>query len=111
MIDWARIRELHDEIGAEDFQLVTDLFLSEVGNSIAALGHASGDASQMAEKMHALKGAALNLGFSALADLAFAGERAAMAGDTHAVTPGEMRHVFEASIASFQADRASKLAA
>ena len=30
MIDWPRVKELKDEIGAEDFGEVVDLFLEEV---------------------------------------------------------------------------------
>ncbi len=111
MIDWARVRELHDEIGAEDFQLVADLFLDEVGEGIDAIPAAAQSPSAMAEQMHALKGAAANLGFAALADLARAGEQAAMAGDSGAVTESEMRAVFDASVAVFQKDRATELAA
>lgn len=36
MIDWARIIELHDEIGADDFNEVVELFLSEVEERIDA---------------------------------------------------------------------------
>ncbi len=111
MIDWARMRELLDEIGAEDFDMVADLFLKEVSENIGALGAAQGRPARMAEHMHALKGAASNLGFAALADLALAGERAAQAGDTEAVTMAEMRHVFDASVAAFEAERASRLVA
>ena len=32
MIDWQRVNELRDEVGAEDFEEVVDLFLEEVGH-------------------------------------------------------------------------------
>ena len=37
MIDWARVSELRDEVGAEDFDEVVELFLEEVEEAIAAL--------------------------------------------------------------------------
>ena len=37
MIDWARVSELRDEVGAEDFDEVVELFLEEVDEAIAAL--------------------------------------------------------------------------
>ena len=37
MIDWARVSEFHDEVGAEDFDEVVALFLEEVDEAIAAL--------------------------------------------------------------------------
>lgn len=111
MIDWPRVRELHHEIGAEDFDLVADLFLEEVSANIDALAALTGQPGALADAMHTVKGSALNLGFAALADLAYAGERAAKAGDTQAVTPRELRTVFDASVATFQADRAVQLAA
>lgn len=111
MIDWPRMRELLDEIGPEDFQLVTDLFLQEMGSSITALASSMNNPRDLAEKMHGLKGAAANMGFSALADLALAGERAAQLGDTGAVTIAELQHVFDASVTAFEADRATRLAA
>ena len=30
MIDWSRVNELRDEVGAEDFEEVVELFLEEV---------------------------------------------------------------------------------
>lgn len=111
MIDWSRVSELRDEIGAEDFEEVAALFLEEVSFSIAALGDGCRRARDLEEAMHALKGAALNLGFAALADLCLAGERAAAKGDMRAVLPHEVRTVFEASVADFERDRSSKLAA
>ena len=37
MIDWARVSELLDEVGAEDFDEVVELFLEEVDEAIVAL--------------------------------------------------------------------------
>ena len=37
MIYWARVSELRDEVGAEDFDEVVELFLEEVDEAIIAL--------------------------------------------------------------------------
>src|SRR6056297_3374030 len=79
MIDWARVSELREEVGPEDFDEVVSLFLSEVGEVIARLQTAP-DPARLEEDLHFLKGAALNLGFHALAELCQQGESAAAAG-------------------------------
>ncbi len=76
MIDWARIRELQNEIGAEDFGDVVELFLDEVESEIAEL-RAEYDQTQLESKFHMLKGSALNLGFRKFAEHCQAGETAA----------------------------------
>ncbi|SDX88419.1 Hpt domain-containing protein [Citreimonas salinaria] len=110
MIDWARVCELRDEIGAEDFEEVAELFLTEVSQCIADLPAARSPA-VLRERMHALKGASLNLGFAALADICRAGERAAAQGDMNAVRPAEVRNIFAASLAAFEAEFARRFAA
>ena len=111
MIDWARVAELREEIGPEDFDEVAELFLIEVSQSITALPDAARHAGQLQERMHALKGASLNLGFKALADLCRAGERAAAQGDLQAVRAGEVARVYEASLAEFESERYRRFAA
>lgn len=80
MIDWARVRELRDEIGADDFDEVVALFLEEADEVIARMSAALG-AKAVEADLHFLKGAALNLGFAQFAALCQAGERRAAAGD------------------------------
>ena len=43
MIDWSRVEELRDKIGAEDFDEVVELFLSEVEDRIDLAAHESGE--------------------------------------------------------------------
>jgi HPt (histidine-containing phosphotransfer) domain-containing protein len=76
MIDWARIRVLQNEIGAEDFGDVVELFLDEVEAEIATL-RAGYDPTQLESKFHMLKGSALNLGFRTFAEHCQTGETAA----------------------------------
>jgi len=68
MINWARINELRDEIGAEDFGEVVELFLGEVEERLDTLS-AEKPALDTKDDMHFLKGSALNLGFVHLAAL------------------------------------------
>ena len=68
MIDWARVSEFHDEVGAEDFDEVVALFLEEVDEAIAALRDLT-DLSELEPQCRFLKGSALNIGFSDFANL------------------------------------------
>ena len=58
MIDWARVSELRDEVGAEDFDEVVELSLEEVDEAIAALRDLT-DLSELEPQCHFLKGSAL----------------------------------------------------
>ena len=79
MIDWQRVCELRDEIGAEDFADVVELFLDEVETNIAPL-RGDPETSGLEALLHFLKGSALNLGFSSFSDLCQAGETSASRG-------------------------------
>lgn len=84
MIDWHRVASLRAEIGAEDFLEVAEMFLDEAEEVIARMraaiepGQAPGPG--LEADLHFLKGSALNLGFSDLANMCNEGERAASAG-------------------------------
>lgn len=66
MIDWERVATLRSEIGASDFDEVAYLFLDEAEEVIERLGGGRLKA-PLVDEIHALKGSALNLGFSELA--------------------------------------------
>ena len=74
MIDWGRVKDLRSEIGAEDFSDVVALFLEEADEVIARIS-ANAGAKGLESDLHFLKGAALNLGFDALATVCQDGER------------------------------------
>jgi len=74
MIHWARVNELREEVGAEDFDEVVDLFLEEVEEVIERL-RKNVDLSQLEEDLHFLKGSALSLGFASFSDQCHDGER------------------------------------
>ena len=80
MIDWTRINELRDEIGADGFDEVVDMFLEEADEVIARLT-SGGLAKSLEADLHFLKGAALNLGFDELATLCQDGEQRAAFGE------------------------------
>lgn len=79
MIDWDRVSELRDEVGAEDFDEVVEIFLDEADAEIARLPQLS-DAEGIEALLHFLKGSALNLGFSEFAARCSAGEKLARDG-------------------------------
>ncbi len=102
MIDWKRVAELRDEIGAEDFGEVVDLFLEEVEGEIAVLrGGCAEDA--LESRLHFLKGSALNLGFRAFSTLCQNGESAAAAGQPQRVDLPATLASFDDSKAEFMA--------
>jgi len=100
MIDWERVNELREEVGAEDFGEVVDIFLEEVDEVIDRL-RLSLNPSSYESDMHFLKGSALNLGFAALAALCSDGEREAATGSAKGVDIGAVIQSYTASKAEF----------
>lgn len=110
MIDWSRVRELRDEVGAEEFDEVVELFLEEVDEVVARL-RADPDPTKYEEELHFLKGSALNLGFEALGKLCQSGESAAAAGQQDTVILEPILSCYDRSRASFLAELSNGLAA
>ena len=73
MIDWTRISELREEVGADDLSEVLDLFFDEVGEAVAALGQCA--ESELSVKLHFLKGSAMNIGLTRVSELCLEAER------------------------------------
>ncbi len=73
MINWSRVAELREEIGAEDFEDVAELFLTEVAEGMETLLSRT-DPSDLHQDLHFLKGSALSLGFEEFATLCQDGE-------------------------------------
>jgi len=102
MIDWERVAELRDEVGAEDFGEVVELFLDEVEEVLRRLR----DDPQIAtfeEDFHFLKGSALNLGFRDFGAMCFAAEKAAAAGKAATVDVAQTLAGYDAGKAAFLA--------
>jgi HPt (histidine-containing phosphotransfer) domain-containing protein len=99
MIDWKRVAELRDEIGADGFVEVADMFLEEAEGAVRALLRGV-TAEEVEGQLHFLKGSALNLGLSELAAICQDGERMAAAGEGALVDVTLVASVWRASRAS-----------
>jgi len=73
LVDWSRLEEIreYDPRGGLLVRKVVGTFVREGHTRVAAIGRAAGggDAAALASAAHALKGAALNVGAAALAEL------------------------------------------
>ncbi len=67
MLNTNRIKELKQEVGEDDFVEVVGIFCEEVEEVLGQLP--STPASAMVEKLHFLKGSALNIGMSDVGEL------------------------------------------
>ena len=83
-MDWTRVNELREEVGAEAFSEVLALFLEETDGMAQQLA-AGADPARLADDMHFMKGAALNLGFDELATACHGAETMARQGQPAAV--------------------------
>ena len=102
MIDWKRVEELRDEIGADGFAEVTAMFLDEAEGAVKALLRGL-PAEEVEGQLHFLKGSALNLGLSELAAICQDGERLAAAGEGMLVDVSLVASVWRASRAGLLA--------
>ncbi|MEO0937463.1 MAG: Hpt domain-containing protein [Pseudomonadota bacterium] len=110
MIDWRRVKALRDEVGAEDFEEVVELFMEEVDEVVDRLRAGTSPAS-LEEDMHFLKGSAVSLGFSDFATLCEAAEVAARAGNAASIDLNAVLSAYTASRTVFLTERAAQMAA
>lgn len=96
MIDWDRVTELREQVGAEDFQEVVDLFLEEVLEVINAL-RTNPQLDRLESDLHFLKGSALNLGFADFSERCHVGERQSAMGQVEKVDLPAIISSFDAS--------------
>ena len=81
MIDWSRVRQLRDEVGADEFDEVIQIFFwMRCKNVIARLARRYAKRLELEQNLHFLKGSALSLGFDQFSRLCQDGERRAAAG-------------------------------
>lgn len=78
MIDWNRVDALRADIGDADFAELAAVFVSEMGERLAALG--ANPSRAMPEDFHFLRGAATNMGLSTMAASCTAAELACRQG-------------------------------
>lgn len=100
MIEWARVMELREEIGEEDFDEVVDLFLEEVEEVIDRLRQ-NVDLTQLEQDLHFLKGSALSFGFSNFSNLCQTGESKSAQGAAETVDLDEIILGFDKSKSQF----------
>jgi hypothetical protein len=103
MIQWARVMELRDEIGREDFEEVVDLFLEEVDEVVDRLRQKA-VLTQLEQDLHFLKGSALNFGFSAFSHLCQVGAQKSAEGAAATVDLEKIIHVFDLTKSQFVAE-------
>lgn len=109
MIDWARVVNLHDEIGPEGFSAVVDLFLEETGSIITLLRDAP-DPDIIEQGLHALRGGALNLGFTQVSRLCEQGEVLAAAGQPDQIDVTAIVQAFDRALQVFLSELTARLA-
>lgn len=100
MIDWERVDTLRADLGADGIALVTEIFTEDAQMLLAQIGKAVSAAAQEAD-LHRLRGGALNMGCTGLADACRLRERAAR--DGVMVTEAEvaaLKAMCEASLAA-----------
>ena len=78
MIDWTRLNDLRNDIGAVDFTDVAHLFMTEMRDRLVSM--AADPTAATAEDFHFLRGSAANLGLSDMVAACNAGEAACRAG-------------------------------
>lgn len=102
MIQWSRVRQLRDEVGADEFDEVVEIFLDEVQEVIAKMRNDTAR-TEMEQNLHFLKGSALSFGFDTFSKLCQDGERRAAAGESEAVDLDEIFTAYDDAKALFQA--------
>lgn len=108
MINWNRVHELRNDVGTEDFDEIVEIFLSEVTDLSAELQATKTD-HEMELRLHALKNAALNLGFSELSDHCQSAEILARSGQAKSVDVRAIVGLLEASLQLFNAQAPEQL--
>jgi HPt (histidine-containing phosphotransfer) domain-containing protein len=108
MIDWDRVAVIRDDLGADGFELVLEIFEEEsrlMLNNIAQ----TAEASVQEADFHRLRGGALNLGCAALADLCRTHEHAARAGAVVAAAEvAAMTRICQQSLEALQSQVAGR---
>ncbi|MBZ0128588.1 MAG: Hpt domain-containing protein [Rhodobacteraceae bacterium] len=100
MINWLRVQELENDVGAEDLKEVIELFLEEVDEGVDRL-RSGAEGRNLADDLHFLKGSALTLGFDGFADACGLGEKIAAAGQANQVDLAGIVQAYDQSRACF----------
>lgn len=95
MIDWARVAELRDEVGEDDFGEVIEIFCEEVLDVLDRLDSRNVD--EMKTDLHFLKGSAANIGMQKLSQICEDAERVILANGLSEVDLTVLRTTYEES--------------
>jgi HPt (histidine-containing phosphotransfer) domain-containing protein len=106
IVNWGRVAELTEEIGAEDFGEVVEIFLEECDGTAARLPTSG----TLEADLHFLRGAAMNLGLDAMAAACQVGERAAAEGRSQEVDREALVRLYDVSRKTFLAGARSAAA-
>lgn len=102
MIDWNQVKQLEDDIGAEDFGDIVEVFIEEVDEAVAALRDKTEMTNtELGPALHFLKGSAANLGFVDFASYCSDGEVLADAGNGHEVNLKQVVSLYDQSKSVF----------
>lgn len=103
LIDWKQIGRLQNDVGHESFEEIVGFFLQEVEVIFARMQNQP-HCRQLENKLHALKGSALNLGFFTLSNLCEEGEELAAHGKASEVDLSKIFKCFQTSKSQFSID-------
>ncbi|MBO9446043.1 Hpt domain-containing protein [Ruegeria sp. R14_0] len=106
MINWSRVRQLRDEVGASEFDEVVEIFLDEVQEALMRLSKDKLRV-EFEQNLHFVKGSALSLGFETLAKLCQDGERQSAQGQSQTVDLPGILDTFKNSSVEFKSGLAS----
>lgn len=111
MIDWAQVKQLEEDVGAEDLTEVIDVFLEEVDEAVASLRTSAPQVDDdISATLHFLKGSAYNLGFKSFGDYCGEGEKLANNGNGTFVDFQKVISLYDNSRAQFIQEAAQNCA-
>lgn len=105
MINWDQVKQLEEDIGAEDFGDVVVMFIEEVDEAVDTLRtdpQLSDD--DLAAAMHFLKGSAANLGLTDFAGYCSDSEKKAQSGESAQVNLSTVVTLYDQSKVLFLGD-------
>lgn len=107
LIDWTKVTELAADVGRDGFDEVLDLFLQEVETALQTMAMSE----DLEAALHFIKGCAMNLGFTDLANRCAAGESLAARGQPDSVDLDGIHQSYRDSHDLFMSEFRARLAA
>lgn len=105
MINWGQVKQLEEDIGAEDFGDVVVMFIEEVDEAVDNLRQEPEMTDDdLASALHFLKGSAANLGFADFADFCSNGEKLAQDGEAAQINLTTVVALYDQSKSAFLGD-------